>query len=174
MIAFLGMAVTLACRYMGDVILANFVSTAIVAPIMTLVLVVTTGLLLSFSPVSRLNEHGTTQVAKISLYLMMAVLGAGASFEHVWEYRIFLIYSPVLLMISLISMLLIGRYLRAPMVLVITGLYANLGGTVTNPILAAAYDRGFVTIALTMAIFTQIAGMYVPLLLAPVIHAILS
>ena len=175
MVAFLGLAVTLACRYLGDTLSANFGSAAMVAPILTLVLVVTTGLLLSFSPViSRFNEHGTTQIAKISLYLMMAVLGAGASIEHVWQYRIFLIYSPVLLLISLITMLLIGRYLRAPMVLVITGLYANLGGTVTNPILAAAYDRGFVTVALMMAILTQIVGMYVPLLLAPIIHAILS
>jgi uncharacterized membrane protein len=174
MIVFLGFAVTLLCRFVGDFISAQFASITILAPIVTLVLVVTTGLLLSLSPVKQFNEHGTTQVAKISLYLMMAVLGAGASIEHVWEYRIFLIYSPVLLLISLVTMLLIGRYLRAPMVLVITGLYANLGGTVTNPILAAAYDKGFVTVALMMAIFTQIMGMYVPLLLAPVIHAILS
>ena len=104
----------------------------------------------------------------------MAVLGAGAAIEHVWEYRVFLLYSPVLLLISFVTMLLIGRLLRAPIVLVVTGLYANLGGTVTNPLVAAAYDKGFVTVALLMAIFTQIMGMYVPLLLAPVIIAILG
>ena len=174
MIIFLGFAISIACRAISDAVAVRLGLDATVSPIVTLLMVVTSGLILSFSPARQLNAHGTVQVGKISLYMMMAVLGAGAAIEHVWEYRVFLLYSPVLLLISFVTMLLIGRLLRAPIVLVITGLYANLGGTVTNPLLAAAYDKGFVTVALLMAIFTQIMGMYVPLLLAPVIIAILG
>ena len=174
MIIFMGVTASVICRSMGEYMSSLVASDVLTPSIWTLILVVTSGLLLSLSPIKTFNAHGTVQIGQIALYLIMAVFGAGALIEHVWQYKIFLIYSPVLLMISLVSVLIVGRILRVPMILVVTGLYANLGGTVSNPIVASAYDKGFVSIALLMAIVTQIIGMYTPLFLAPLMRWILA
>lgn len=173
MIICLGIAASVICRAAGEALSSFFTSDVLTPSIWTLILVVSSGLLLSLSPAKKFNTHGTVQIGQIALYLIMAVFGAGALIEHVWQYKIFLIYSPILLLISLVSVLIVGRALRVPMVLVVTGLYANLGGTVSNPIVASAYDKGFVSIALLMAIVSQIVGMYIPLFLAPLMRWIL-
>lgn len=129
----------------------------------TVLLVVTVGLVLSFSPLRRLEERGGSRVGYAALYLMMAAVGAQADLRAVLAAPVFLLAGAVWIAIHVGALLVVARLIRAPLFFVATGSMANIGGTASAPVVAAVYHPAMAPVGLLMAVLGYVVGTYAAL-----------
>jgi uncharacterized membrane protein len=129
----------------------------------TVLLVVTVGLLLSFSPLRRLEERGGSRVGYAALYLMMAAVGAQADLRAVLDAPVFLLAGVVWIGVHAGTLVLVARLIRAPLFFVATGSMANIGGTASAPVVAAMYHPAMAPVGLLMAVLGYVVGTYAAL-----------
>jgi len=140
--------------------------TIISATTWTVLLVVTAGLLLSFTPVRRLEAAGASQFGYAALYLLLTAIGAQANLRAVLAAPFFLLAGVCWIAIHAACLLLAARLLRAPLFLFATGSMANIGGTATAPLVASVYHPAMAPVGLLMAVGGYVLGIYGGLLCA--------
>jgi uncharacterized membrane protein len=127
---------------------------------------VTVGLILSLTPMRRLEERGASRIGYAALYLMMAAIGAQADLRAVLEAPVFLVVGVVWISIHVATLLIVARLIRAPLFFVATGSMANVGGTASAPVVAAMYHPAMAPVGLLMAVMGYVVGTYAALGLA--------
>jgi uncharacterized membrane protein len=129
-------------------------------------IVVTAGLLLSFTRVRNLEEVGASRFGFLALYLMITAIGAQADLRAVLQTPVF--FAAGLLWIAIHVVILFGaaRLLRAPLFFVATGSMANIGGPATAPLVASVYHPAMAPVGLLMAVAGYILGIYAGLVSA--------
>ncbi|MDH4046427.1 MAG: DUF819 family protein [Gemmatimonadota bacterium] len=132
----------------------------------TVLLVVTVGLILSLTPMRRLEERGASRIGYAALYLMMAAIGAQADLRAVLEAPVFLLVGVVWIGIHVGTLLIVARLIRAPLFFVATGSMANVGGTASAPVVATMYHPAMAPVGLLMAVLGYVVGTYAGLGLA--------
>lgn len=125
-----------------------------------ILLVVTGGLLLSFTPVRNLEEVGASRLGYTALYFMLAAIGAQANLRSVVETPAFLAAGVLWIAIHAGVLYLVARLLRAPMFFFSTASMANIGGPASAPIVAGVYHPAMAPVGLLMAIGGYILGIY--------------
>jgi uncharacterized membrane protein len=123
-------------------------------------IVVTGGLLLSFTPVRRLEEVGASRLGYLALYLMLTAIGAQADLRAVLATPLFFAAGVVWIAIHVALLFTAARLLRAPLFFVATGSMANIGGPATTPIVASVYHPAMAPVGLLMAVAGYILGIY--------------
>jgi uncharacterized membrane protein len=126
----------------------------------TVLLVVTVGLILSFTPLQRLEEEGASRIGYVALYLMMAAVGAQADLRAVLEAPVFLLAGVVWIGIHVGVLFVVARLIRAPLFFVATGSMANIGGTASAPVVASMYHPAMAPVGLLMAVLGYVVGTY--------------
>jgi len=126
----------------------------------TVLLVVTVGLILSFTRLQRLEEEGASRMGYVALYLMMAAVGAQADLRAVLEAPVFLLAGVVWIAIHVTVLLIVARLIRAPLFFVATGSMANIGGTASAPVVASMYHPAMAPVGLLMAVLGYVVGTY--------------
>lgn len=129
-------------------------------------IVVTGGLLLSFTPVSRLEEHGASKLGYTALYLLLGAIGARADLKAVLEAPAFFGAGIVWIAVHAAVLLLAAKLIRAPMFFFATASMANIGGPVSAPVVASVYHRAMAPVGLLMAVLGYVLGIYGALLCA--------
>jgi uncharacterized membrane protein len=129
-------------------------------------IVVTVGLMLSFTRVRELEEVGASRVGFLALYLMLTAIGAQADLRAVLATPIFLAAGVVWISIHVAFLLIAARLLRAPLFFVATGSMANIGGPATAPLVASVYHPAMAPVGLLMAVAGYILGIYAGLVSA--------
>jgi uncharacterized membrane protein len=129
-------------------------------------IVVTVGLLLSFTRVRSLEEVGASRFGFLALYLMITAIGAQADLRAVLQTPVF--FAAGILWIAIHVAILFGaaRLLRAPLFFVATGSMANIGGPATAPLVASVYHPAMAPVGLLMAVAGYILGIYAGLVSA--------
>ncbi|MCK5484275.1 MAG: DUF819 family protein, partial [Gemmatimonadetes bacterium] len=102
-------------------------------------IVVTGGLLLSFTPVRKLEEAGASTVGYAALYLLLTAIGAQGNLLEVLSAPAFFFAGMLVIAIHVAVMLATARIVKAPFFFVATGSVANIGGAATAPIVASVY-----------------------------------
>jgi len=125
-----------------------------------ILLVVTGGLLLSFTPVRSLEEVGASRLGYTALYFMLAAIGAQANLRAVVETPAFLAAGVLWIGIHAAILLLVAKLLRAPLFFFSTASMANIGGPVSAPIVAGVYHPAMAPVGLLMAVAGYILGIY--------------
>lgn len=126
-------------------------------------IVVTAGLLLSFTPLRRLEEPGASRIGFLALYLLLTSIGAKADLHAVLEAPVYLIAGVLWISIHVGLLILMARLLRAPLFFVATGSMANIGGAASAPIVASVYLPAMAPVGLLMAVAGYILGIYAAL-----------
>lgn len=129
----------------------------------TVLIVVTGGLLLSFTPVRKLEEVGASRLGYLALYLLLTGIGAQADLRAVLSAPVFFAAGVVWLIVHMIVLFGVGRLLRAPLFFVATGSMANVGGAASAPIVAGVYHPAMAPVGLLMAVAGYILGIYAAL-----------
>jgi uncharacterized membrane protein len=135
-------------------------------------LVVTGGLLLSFTRVSRLEEVGASRVGFAALYLMMAAVGAQADLKAVLEAPAFVGAGLLWMGIHALVLYVGARLVRAPLFFVATASMANIGGPASAPVVAGIYHPAMAPVGLLMAVGGYVLGIYGGLVCAWVLSLI--
>ena len=123
-------------------------------------IVVTGGLALSFTPVSRLEEYGASRFGYTALYLLLGAIGAQANLRAVIEAPAFLAAGVVWIGVHALVLLAAARVVRAPLFFFATSSMANIGGVASAPIVAGVYHRAMAPVGLLMAVVGYVLGIY--------------
>jgi len=123
-------------------------------------IVVTGGLLLSFTPVRNLEEVGASKVGYAALYLLLTAIGAQGNLMEVLSAPAFFFAGVLVITIHVAVMLVVAWVIKAPFFFVATGSVANIGGAGTAPIVASVYHPAMAPVGLLMAVAGYILGIY--------------
>ncbi len=124
---------------------------------------VTVGLILSFSPIRSLETYGASRVGYVGLYLLLTSIGARADVAAVLDAPIFLIVGVVWILIHVGMLALAAWIIKSPLFFVAVGSMANIGAAASAPVVAAAYVPSLAPIGLLMGVFGYILGIYAAL-----------
>lgn len=128
-----------------------------------ILLVVSGGLALSFTPLRGLERAGASRLGYFALYLLLTAIGAQADLGAVLDAPAFLLAG--VLWISIHVALLLGAawLFQAPLFFVATGSMANVGGAASAPIVAGVYHPSLAPVGLLMGVGGYILGIYAAL-----------
>ncbi|QXD15578.1 DUF819 family protein [Rhodocaloribacter litoris] len=174
MIVGVGLAATVLARLLGEAIppvrLDPGAPSLISGTTWAILIVVTAGLLLSFTPMRTLERPGASRLGYLALYLLLTSIGARADLKAVLDAPLFLLTGVVWISIHVALLFLAARLLRAPMFFVATGSMANVGGAASAPIVAEVYLPGMAPVGLLMAVAGYILGIYAALACAEILR----
>jgi uncharacterized membrane protein len=132
----------------------------------SVVLVTTLGLLLSFTPVSRIEIFGASRMGYLALYLMLTAIGAQADLGKVLEVPLYLAVGVLWISIHVAVLIMVAKLIRAPLFFVATGSMANIGGPVSAPVVASVFHPSLAPVGVLMGVAGYIIGIYGSLLCA--------
>jgi uncharacterized membrane protein len=129
-------------------------------------LVVTVGVLLSFTPMRRLELVGASRVGYAALYLLLTTIGAQADLRAVLAAPFFLAAGALWISVHVIILLIVARLIRAPLFFLATGSMANVGGAASAPVVAGIYNPALAPVGLLLAVAGYVLGTYAGLVCA--------
>ncbi len=156
-VAFVG---SVAAVYMGQRMPDLGDPTIISKTTWAVLIVVTGGLLLSFTPVRRLEEAGASKIGFMALYLLITAIGARADLAAVLQTPLFLLAGLIWISIHIAILFLVARLVRAPLFFIACGSMANVGGAASAPVVAGVYHPALAPVGVLMGIAGYILGIY--------------
>lgn len=140
-----------------------------------ILLVTFVSIALSFTPLRRLEDAGASSIGYAGLYLLLTTFGAQADLrmigaDDLWLFAI----GATWLAIHIIVLLIGARLLRAPLSLTAIASMANVGGTASAPVVAAAFHPSLAPVGLLLAILGGIIGTPIGLLVVGKVCAALA
>ncbi len=136
-----------------------------------IILVTLIGLGLSLTPVARLEHYGASKLGYALLFIVLARIGAKGDLNAIREFPAYLLMGVVWILTHGGLLLFAVKRLRVPIFFAATASQANIGGAVSAPVVAAAYQPGLAVVGLLMAIVGNILGTFTGLfLVAPAAH----
>jgi uncharacterized membrane protein len=127
----------------------------------------TLGIVLSFTPVKKLEVHGASKTGYILLYFVLTSIGARASLETLVSAPVLVVAGFVWVLIHAIFLVAAGRITRTPLCLLAAASQANIGGPASAPVVAAIYEPALAPVGLLLGVFGNVIGTYCGLLCAP-------
>lgn len=123
-----------------------------------ILLITAAGLGLSMTKVRHLDFCGASSIGYVGLYLLLTTYGARANLRAVLEVPQFFALGSVWLLIHIAFLYAGIRLTKAPLFLGATSSMANIGGTASAPVVAAAYNQSMAPVGLLMAILGSTLG----------------
>jgi len=160
----LAIALTAACLWAGGMLppvgrVLNPFSWAII-------LLTTVALLLSLTPVSRLEEAGASTLGYAGFYLLLASVGAQGDLRKVASHPQFVLFGVIVIAVHAVLTLAAIRLLRAPLFFFGAASQACVGGYASAPVVAAIYQPSMAPVGLLLAVLGNVIGTYAGLLVA--------
>lgn len=126
----------------------------------------TFGILLSFTPIRKIETGGASKLGYAGLFLFLTSIGAKADLRGILDAPVLLLVGTVWIIFHIALMFIGARIARVPMFLVAIGSQANIGGAASAPIVAAAYYESMAPVGLLMGVLGYLLGNYAGLLCA--------
>ena len=159
----IALAATVGSQAVGGVLPEIGTPTIISTDTWAILLVVTAGLLLSFTPLQKMEDAGASRVGYFALYLLLTSIGAKADLMAVLDVPLYLLAGVVWIAIHIAFLMAAARMVRAPLFFVATGSMANVGGAASAPIVAGVYLPAMAPVGLLMGVAGYILGIYAAL-----------
>ena len=159
----LPLAAAVGARALGGMLPEIGTPTIISGGTWAVLLVVTAGLLLSFTPLRDMEDAGASRVGYWALYFLLTSIGAKADLTAVLDVPLYLVAGALWIAIHILILLAVARWIRAPLFFVATGSMANVGGAASAPIVAGVYLPAMAPVGLLMGVAGYILGIYAAL-----------
>jgi len=128
-----------------------------------ILIVVTLGLSLSFTPLRKMEAAGASKVGFLALYLLLTSIGARADLKAVLDAPMYLAAGAVWISIHVALLMIFAKLIKAPLFFVATGSMANVGGAASAPVVASVYHPAMAPVGLLMGVSGYILGIYAAL-----------
>lgn len=124
------------------------------------------GLLGSMTPLKKIK--GTDHVGGVLLYIIIGLISTATDFSTVdlGQAVIYVVAGFLILIFHLIVLLILAKIFKLDLYICGIASQANIGGTVSAPILAGVYDEALIPAGLMMGIFGSAIGTVAALMLA--------
>ena len=124
-----------------------------------LVLVATIiGVLLSFTPVKKLQGPGASKVGSVFVYILVATVGLNMNIAAILDTPVYFLIGGVWMLVHVLLMFTVARLIRAPSFFLGVGSMANIGGAASAPVAAAAFHPPLAPVGVLLAVLGYIVG----------------
>ncbi|HKI44535.1 MAG TPA: DUF819 family protein, partial [Balneolales bacterium] len=131
------------------------------SPFFWIVIVSTSlGLILSFTPLRKLEGVGASRIGSVFLYILVATIGMQMNIIKIFENPALFFLGIIWIMIHIGLMILVARLIKAPFFFVAVGSQANIGGAASAPIVASAFDPSLAPVGVLLAVLGYALGTY--------------
>ncbi|MFA6708884.1 MAG: DUF819 family protein, partial [Fusobacterium sp.] len=124
------------------------------------------GLIGSTTPLKKIK--GTDHIGSVLLYIVVALIATATDFSTISfsEAAIYIVAGFIILGFHLIVLLIMAKIFKLDLYICGIASQANIGGTVSAPILAGTYDEALIPAGLMMGILGSAIGTVTALILA--------
>ena len=137
-----------------------------------IILLTTVALLLSLTPLARLEEAGASTVGYAGFYLLLASVGAQGDLRKVFSHPQFVLLGVIVIVVHAAVLFAAVRLLRAPLFFLGAASQACVGGYSSAPLVAAIYHPAMAPVGLLLAVLGNVVGTYLGLAVAQLLSAI--
>jgi uncharacterized membrane protein len=134
-----------------------------------ILLLSTTSLLLSLTPLARLERAGASTVGYAGFYLLLASVGAKADLRRLAEHPYFVLVGMCVIAVHALVLFAAVRLLKAPLFMFAAASQACMGGYSSAPLVAGLYLPAMAPVGLLLAVLGNVLGTYLGLLVAQVL-----
>ena len=151
---------------------ASFLPTTSFLTTTTWVVIIATlaGILFAMTPLAKLS--GSSVLANIMLYLIVALIASRANFTELTEAPLYIMAGFVIIAIHVSIMVLFAKFFKLDLFSLGVASLANIGGVASAPILASAYSKALIPIGVLMAMMGYIVGTFGGLMVGKVLEMI--
>ena len=128
--------------------------------------VVTAGIILSFTPLRNIEKAGASRIGYLALYILIASIGARADVGAILDAPMYMLTGVLWISIHVTLLMIAAKIFRAPLFFVATGSMANVGGAASAPVVASAFAPVLAPVGVLMGVAGYILGIYAALLCA--------
>ena len=150
------------CTYFGDMLrgVAPEFLKVFDSATYRIVLISILGLVLAMTPVGKIA--GATELSNVMLYMVVALIASRASFMELLSEGMawWILAGFIILAIHGILMLIAAKVFKLDMFTCGVASLANIGGTASAPVLAAAYSGNLVSVGVLMALMGYVIGTF--------------
>lgn len=136
----------------------------------TILLTTLLGLIAALSPLARLP--GSSELANIMLYLLIALVGSQANFSGLIQAPLYVLSGSVVIFVHAVLMILCAKLFRLSLFTCGVASLANIGGVAAAPVLAAAYSEDLIPVGVLMALLGYAVGTEGGLIVAKILSLI--
>jgi uncharacterized membrane protein len=136
-----------------------------------IILLTTVALLLSLTPLARLEEAGASTLGYAGFYLLLASVGAQGDLRKVVTHPQFILLGVIVILVHAILLFTALRLMRAPLFFLGAASQACVGGYASAPLVAAIYHPAMAPVGLLLAALGNVVGTYLGLAVAQVLSS---
>lgn len=130
------------------------------------------GIILSNTPLKKLEYAGASKVGTIFLYIMIATIGMKMDILSIFQQPIFFLMGFIWIGFHILFTFIIARLMKAPFFFVAVGSQANIGGPASAPVVAAAFDPALAPVGALLAVMGYAIGTYGAYICAVLMQAV--
>jgi uncharacterized membrane protein len=131
-----------------------------------IILLTTVALLLSLTPLARLEQAGASNVGYAGFYLLLASVGAQGDLRKVVSHPQFILLGAIVIVVHAAVLFAALRMMRAPLFFFGAASQACVGGYSSAPLVAALYHPAMAPVGLLLAVLGNVVGTYLGLAVA--------
>ena len=128
------------------------------------------GILFAMTPLAKIS--GSSELANIMLYLIVALIASRANFAELAEAPLYIFAGFVIIAIHLVIMVIFAKLFKLDLFSLGVASLANIGGVASAPILASAYSKALIPIGVLMAMMGYILGTFAGLMVGKILEII--
>jgi len=118
------------------------------------------GVLLSFTPVRKLQGVGATKIGSLFVYVLVATVGLQMNILALADSPMFFLIGAIWLGFHAVLMIVMARLIKAPSFFLAVGSEANIGGAASAPATAAAFNPSLIPVGALLAVLGYIVGTF--------------
>ena len=116
------------------------------------------GIVFAMTPLAKIS--GSSELANIMLYLIVALIASRANFTELTQAPLYILAGFVIIAIHVSIMVLFAKLFKLDLFSLGVASLANIGGVASAPILASAYSKALIPIGVLMAMMGYILGTF--------------
>lgn len=128
------------------------------------------GIIFAMTPLAKIS--GSSELANIMLYLIVALIASRANFSELTEAPLYIFSGFVIIIIHVIIMVIFAKLFKLDLFSLGVASLANIGGVASAPILASAYSKSLIPIGVLMAMMGYILGTFGGLMVGKILEYI--
>ena len=134
------------------------------------ILATVTGIIFAITPLAKIS--GSSELANIMLYLIVALIASRANFTELTQAPLYIFAGFVIITIHVVIMVIFAKLFKLDLFSLGVASLANIGGVASAPILASAYSKALIPIGVLMAMMGYILGTFGGLMVGKVLELI--
>ena len=152
---------------------ASFLPTTSFLTTTTWIVVIATlaGIMFAMTPLAKTS--GSSELANIILYLVVALIASRANFAELTEAPLYIFAGFIIIFIHIIIMVIFAKLFKLDLFSLGVASLANIGGVASAPILASAYSKALIPIGVLMAMMGYILGTFGGLMVGNILESLI-